>query len=161
MSSPSVSSVAVVFIECIFCSFSQCTLRCTLGWLVFQIRTSSSIHVRITECCTSNRYWKTGGAPLFRFVFRFAGLKPWSELYGKASILVRIAGCWFYSYFLLSSRNPKTNWCLSRSYGIRFGEKRLRLEHIQTVNRTSRRIGFNSAWSGSGLWSFLKYSRVK
>jgi hypothetical protein len=37
----------------------------------------------------------------------------------------------------------------------------LRLEHIQTVNRTSRRIGFNSAWSGSGLWSFLKYSRVK
>jgi len=39
--------------------------------------------------------------------------------------------------------------------------KRLRLEHIQTVNRTSRRIGFNSAWSGSGLWSLLKYSRVK
>jgi hypothetical protein len=29
-------------------------------------------------------------------------------------------------------------------YGIRFGEKRLRLEHMQTVNRTSRRIGFNS-----------------
>jgi hypothetical protein len=30
-----------------------------------------------------------------------------------------------------------------RHYGIRFGEKRLRLEHMQTVNRTSRRIGFN------------------
>ena len=73
------------------------------------------------------RHWKTAGAPLFRFVFRFAGLKPWSELYGKASILVRIAGCWFYSYILLSSRNPKTNWCLSRSYGIRFGEKDLGL----------------------------------
>ncbi len=39
--------------------------------------------------------------------------------------------------------------------------KRSRLEHMQTVNRTSRRIGFNSAWNGSGLWSLLKYSRVK
>ncbi len=39
--------------------------------------------------------------------------------------------------------------------------KRSRFEHLQTVNRTSRRIGFNSAWSGSGLWSLLKYSRVK
>jgi hypothetical protein len=39
--------------------------------------------------------------------------------------------------------------------------KRSRFEHIQTVIRTSRRIGFNSAWSGSGLWSLLKYSRVK
>ncbi len=90
---------------------------------VFQIRLSSSLHVRITECCTSNRHWKTPGAPLFRFVFRFAGLKPWSELYGKASILIRIADCWYSSYFLLSSRNPKTNWCLSRIYGVRFGEK--------------------------------------
>ncbi len=25
--------------------------------------------------------------------------------------------------FLLTSRNPKTNWCLSRIYGVRFGEK--------------------------------------
>jgi hypothetical protein len=33
--------------------------------------------------------------------------------------------------------------------------KRSRFEHMQTVNRTSRRIGFNSAWSGSGLWSLL------
>jgi hypothetical protein len=39
--------------------------------------------------------------------------------------------------------------------------KRSRLEHMQTVIRTSRRIGFKSAWSGSGLWSLLKYSRVK
>jgi hypothetical protein len=36
-------------------------------------------------------------------------------------------------------------------YGIRFGEKRLRLEHMQTVNRTSRRIGLNFAFSGSEL----------
>ncbi len=87
---------------------------------VFRICTSSSIHVRITECCTPNRHWKTEGAPLFRFVFQFAGLKLWSELYGKASILVRIAGCWYSLYILLSSHNPKTNWCLSRfmEYGL-------------------------------------------
>ncbi len=89
----------------------------------FQIHRTSSIHVWITECCTPNRTWKTAGAPLFRYGFRFAGLKPWSELYGKTSILVRIAGCWYSSYILLSSCNPKTNWCLSCIYGIRFGEK--------------------------------------
>ncbi len=89
----------------------------------FQIHRTSSIHVRIMECCTTNRTWKTAGAPLFRFGFRFDGLKPWSELYGEASILVRIAGCCYSSYILLSSRNPKTNWCLSRIYGVRFGEK--------------------------------------
>ncbi len=89
----------------------------------FQMHRTSSIHVRITECCTPNRTRKTAGAPLFRFGFRFAGLKLWSELYGKASILVRIAGCWYSSNILLSSRNPKTNWCLSRIYGVRFGGK--------------------------------------
>jgi hypothetical protein len=36
-----------------------------------------------------------------------------------------------------------------------------RQHSMQTVNRTSRRIGFNSVWSGSGLWRFLKYSRAK
>jgi hypothetical protein len=44
-------------------------------------------------------------------------------------------------------------------YGL--AKKRSQLEHMQTVIRTSRRIGFNSAWSVSGLWSLLKYSRVK
>ncbi len=36
------------------------------------------------------------------------------------SILVWIAEWWSSS---LSSRNPKDNWCQSRIYGIRFGEK--------------------------------------
>ncbi len=39
--------------------------------------------------------------------------------------------------------------------------KRSRLEHMQTVNRTSRRIGGLFAWSGSELWSCFKYSRSK
>ena len=39
--------------------------------------------------------------------------------------------------------------------------KRLRLEHMQTVNRTSRRIRGLFAWSGSELWSCFKYSRSK
>ncbi len=39
--------------------------------------------------------------------------------------------------------------------------KRSRLEHMQTVNRTSRRIRCLFAWSGSELWSSFKYSRSK
>ena len=39
--------------------------------------------------------------------------------------------------------------------------KRSRLEHIQTVNRTSRRIRGVFAWSGSELWSCFKNSRSK
>jgi hypothetical protein len=34
--------------------------------------------------------------------------------------LVWVAEWW---NFLLASRNPKNNWCLSRIYGVRFGEK--------------------------------------
>jgi hypothetical protein len=37
--------------------------------------------------------------------------------------------------------------------------KRSRFEHMQTVNRTSRRIRGLFAWSGSELWSCFKYSR--
>ncbi len=39
--------------------------------------------------------------------------------------------------------------------------KRSRLEHMQTVNRTSRRIRGLFAWSGSELWVCFKYSRSK
>ncbi len=39
--------------------------------------------------------------------------------------------------------------------------KRSRLEHIQTVNRTSRSIRGLFAWSGSELWSCFKNSRSK
>jgi hypothetical protein len=38
----------------------------------------------------------------------------------SCSFLVRIAEWWSSS---LSSRNPKANWCLSRIFGVRFGEK--------------------------------------
>jgi hypothetical protein len=37
-----------------------------------------------------------------------------------SSILVWVAEWW---NFLPASRNPKNNWCLSRIYGVRFGEK--------------------------------------
>ncbi len=73
------------------------------------------------------------------------------------SILIRIAEWWSSS---LSSRNPKELMYLPHLWNTVW-RKRSRLEHMHTVNRKSRRIGFNSAWSGSGLWSLLKYSRVK
>ncbi len=41
-----------------------------------------------------------------------------------SSILVRVAEWWTFSP---ASRNPKNNWCLSRFYRIRFGEKDRRL----------------------------------
>ncbi len=39
--------------------------------------------------------------------------------------------------------------------------KRSRLEHMQTVIRISRRIRGLFAWSGSELWTLVKYSRSK
>jgi hypothetical protein len=39
--------------------------------------------------------------------------------------------------------------------------KRSRFEHMQTVNRTSRRIRGLFAWSGSELWSLFKNSKSK
>ncbi len=39
--------------------------------------------------------------------------------------------------------------------------KRSWLEHMQTVNRTSRRIRGLFAWSDSELWTLIKYSRSK
>ncbi len=44
----------------------------------------------------------------------------WKNPPKYSSILVRVAEWW---KFLPASRNPKNNWCLSRIYGIRFGEK--------------------------------------
>jgi len=81
----------------------------------------------------------------------------WKNPPKSSSFLVRIAECWSSS---LSSRNPKDLMSLPHFWGTVW-RKRSRLEHMQTVNRTSRRTEFNSAWSGSGLWSLLKYSRVK
>ena len=39
--------------------------------------------------------------------------------------------------------------------------KRSRFEHMQTMIRTSRRIRGLFAWSGSELWTLIKYSRSK
>ena len=61
---------------------------------------SSLLLVRITVCIESWVWWKNPPK--------------------CSSILVWIAEWWD---SLLTSRNPKTNWCLSRVYGVRFGEK--------------------------------------
>ncbi len=81
----------------------------------------------------------------------------WKNSLKCCSILVWIAEWWSSS---LSSRNPRTI-DVTPAFKETVWRKRSQLEHMQTVNQTSRRIGFNSAWSGSGLWSLLKYSRVK
>ena len=44
----------------------------------------------------------------------------WKNPPKSSSFLVRIAEWWSSA---LSSRNPKANWCLSRIFGVRFGEK--------------------------------------
>ncbi len=45
------------------------------------------------------------------------------------------------SYILLSSRNPKTNWCLSRIYGVRFGEKDLGLSTCKPWSEQAGGLG--------------------
>ncbi len=106
---------------------------------------SNLLLVRITVCIESCLPigWRT-------FIW-------WKNLPKCSSILVCIAEWW------LTSRNPKNNWYLYRIFGARFGEKDrgLSSEHMQTVNRTSRRIRGFFAWSGSELWSCFKYPALK
>ncbi len=51
------------------------------------------------------------------------------------SIFVWIAGCW---NSLLTSRNPKNNWCLSRIFEARFGGK---VHSLSTCKPWSKQIG--------------------
>ncbi len=72
-------------------------------------------------------------------------------------IFVWIAGCW---NSLLTSRNPKNNWCLSRIFVARFGGK----DHgLSTCKPWSKQVGgwIIFAWRGSELWTLIKYSRSK
>ncbi len=73
------------------------------------------------------------------------------------SILVWIAGCW---NSLLTSRNPKSNWCISRIFGAQFAEKIAVWAHANR-DPNKQEVGFIFAWSGSELWSLIKYSRSK
>ncbi len=68
--------------------------------------------------------------------------------------------CGMMKFFTYEPQSKEQLICLPHFWDT-VRRKRSRFEHVQTVNRTSRRIGLNSAWSGSGLWSLLKYSRVK
>ncbi len=77
------------------------------------------------------------------------------------SILVWIADCWFSPIILLTCRNPKNNCWLSHIFGARFGKKDCGL---CTNNPWSQQRGWLEAffvWSGSKLWSFFKYSKLK
>ncbi len=53
----------------------------------------------------------------------------------RCSILVWIAGCW---NFLLTSHNPKNNWCLSRIFGAWFGKKD---RGLSTCKPWSKQVG--------------------
>ncbi len=73
------------------------------------------------------------------------------------SVLVWIAGCW---NSLLTSRNPKNNWCLSRILEHGSVEKIAIWAHSNR-DPNKQKVGFIFAWSGSELWTLKQYSRSK
>ncbi len=81
----------------------------------------------------------------------------WKNPPKRCSILIWIAGCW---NSLISNCNPKNNWCLSRIFGARFGRKDCGLSTCK-LYPNKQEVGFIFAWSGSELWTLIKYSRSK
>ncbi len=80
----------------------------------------------------------------------------WKNPPKRSSSLVWIADLW---NSLLTSRNQKNNWYLSRIFGARFGEKDRGLSTCKPW--TEQAGGGLFAWSGSELWSCFKYSELK
>ncbi len=81
----------------------------------------------------------------------------------KKSTKVRLffgSDCGMMKFFTLKPQPKGQLMSLPHFWGTLW-QKRSRLEHMQTVNRTSRRIGGLFAWSGSELWTLIKYSRSK
>ncbi len=64
-------------------------------------------------------------------------------------------------YFFTYKPQPKDQLMSLPHLWSMVWRKRSQLEHMQTVNRTSRRIRGLFAWSGSELWTLIKYSRSK
>ncbi len=73
-------------------------------------------------------------------------------------ILVWIAEWW--NFFTCEPQSKEQLMSLLHLWSTVW-RKRSRLQHMQPVNRISRRIGGLFAWSGSELWSCFKYSRSK
>ncbi len=69
-------------------------------------------------------------------------------------------GCGMMEFFTCKPQSKEQLMSLPHLWSTVW-RKRSWLEHMQIVNRTSRRIGGHLAWSGSELWSCFKYSRSK
>ncbi len=59
-----------------------------------------------------------------------------------------------------TSRNPKNNWYLSHILEHPSAEKISVWAHANR-DRNKQEVGFIFAWSGSELWTLIKYSRSK
>ena len=70
------------------------------------------------------------------------------------------SGCGMMEFFTCEPQSKEQLMSLPHLWNTVW-RKGSRLEHMQTVNRTSRRIRGLFAWSGSELWSRFKYSRSK
>jgi hypothetical protein len=60
--------------------------------------------------------------------------------------------------FLPASRNPKNNWCLSRSYGIRFDEKD---RGLSTCNPWTEQAGVLEAFLHEAAQNFELLSNIQ
>ncbi len=124
-----------------FFNFTRIFQKTSKVWATSCKNESNLLLVRITVCIESCLPidWRT-------FIW-------WKNPPKCCSILVWISGCW---NSLLTSCNPKNNWCLSRifrAWGL--------AEKIVVWAHAKQEVGFIFAWSGSEVWTPIKYSRSK
>ncbi len=111
-----------------------------------------------------------GHQPLYVFDFLISGPNIWNNF----KVLSRLmqnwtqsakmqlyfgSGCGMMKFFTCEPQSKEQLMPLPHLWNSVW-RKRSRLEHMQTVNRTSRIRGL-FAWSGSELWSCFKNSRSK
>jgi hypothetical protein len=102
------------------------------GTLLYTTQSDIVKHSTVNSRCTMRRCQRWGGSSCIESCLPI-GWRTfiwWKYPPRCCSILVRIAECW---NSLLTSHNPKNNWCLSRIFEARF-------ERMQTVIQTSRRL---------------------
>ncbi len=81
----------------------------------------------------------------------------WKNPTKCCSILVWIARCW---KSLLTNRNSKNNCWHTRIFGAWLGGKKSGLSTYKLWSN-KQEVGFIFAWSGSELWTLIKYSISK